>query len=234
MINEPVFKNMQHAIVEAMYDIGKISQYGDGSVRMKDLYSRVQNALIEVNGHVERGPHRFSIFNSALCGRRSAAELFERVEDNNRQGAWWKLTKSHEESLQYALEQKGFKKMQQRTRTKPESQAISDSTKNDIPSFFKGNKVEIIEVLNNIKKISLRTRDLRDENKKLEVLSTTIADDIQLIMNSKRESNPNSEILEMAEIYQKTKEIEKHVHNKLIITQKKFMLLSNQSYEYQK
>ena len=90
-VNNQVYKNMQHAIVEALHELGDSSPYNDRSVRRKELFSRVENAPIEVDGIIQNGPHSFSIFNSAICGRRSAAEIFERVEDPERTGAWWRL-----------------------------------------------------------------------------------------------------------------------------------------------
>ena len=65
------------------------------------------------------------IFNSALCGRRSAAELFERIEDSNRQGAWWRLKLPYEKALEFALEQKSFKTMKQRNRQKVETKILT-------------------------------------------------------------------------------------------------------------
>jgi hypothetical protein len=111
---------MQHALVEVLHELGQYSPYNDNTVRSKELFARVEHCTIEVNGEPDSGPHRFSIFSSALSGRRSVSELFERVEDPDRAGAWWRLRIPYEEALEFAKGQKGFAPAHQRARRRQE------------------------------------------------------------------------------------------------------------------
>ena len=94
-----VFNNIEHSIIEAIHLLGRTSQYGDESCRCKDIFSVVKNSTILVDGKPQQGNHRFTIFSSALCGRRSSLRLFQRVNDKERLGSWWKLKVKYEEAL---------------------------------------------------------------------------------------------------------------------------------------
>jgi hypothetical protein len=72
------FQNIELAIIYAIHLLAPSSKYSDDSCRCKDLYSLVKNAAIVVDGQLQHGNHRFTIFSSALCGRRSASQLFQR------------------------------------------------------------------------------------------------------------------------------------------------------------
>jgi len=97
------FQNMEHAIIESMHLLSPYSKYGDESVRCKDIYRLVQDAAIYVDGQLQTGNHRFTIFSSALFGRRSSLKLFQKMTDNERRGAWWKLKVPYDEALRIAM-----------------------------------------------------------------------------------------------------------------------------------
>lgn len=195
-----VFKNMQHAIVVALHTLGASSPYGDGSVRTKELFNRVENAPIEANGEVDTGPHRFSIFNSALCGRVSAAELFERAEDQNRQGAWWKLKLPFESALSFSIEQKGAR--EKKTRVRQKTNAKNEVLKKyDIIIGSSKKKTEILEICEKIQQFSNLTSDLRLQNKKLEEQLEILSDEINVL-----ERNASKETIEILNIFKKSQE----------------------------
>ncbi|OHT08172.1 hypothetical protein TRFO_23378 [Tritrichomonas foetus] len=226
--NGQAYKNMQHAIVEALHELGQYSPYNDNSVRMKELFSRVENAPIDANGHTETGPHRFSIFNSALCGRRSAAELFERVEDSNRQGAWWRLKMSYEDALDFALEQKSFKKMKQRVRNKNDQQQNKQFQFNPQNHIMMWSKSDVLETIEKIKSFAKYTSRLREENKELEEKSAQLTDEISQLRQS-----CSPDVMQMMETYLAAQEQVKLLKEQLLNAQKQLKLLNDQSIEIQ-
>ena len=229
-----IYKNMQHAIVEALHDLGAGSIYHDNSVRMRELYARVKDAQIEVGDHIETGPHRFSIFNSALCGRRSASELFERIEDPGRQGAWWRLARSYEESLSYALEQKGIKKVQRRVRQKQDPQPQPEIAHVKPQPVFKWNKVEVLDILSQLKELALKTSSIREENRKLEEKLALETEEVDIMTYAIKEQDPSNYKLAQLEEYLKADEYRKALRAQLEAAQKNLISMSDQSMELQK
>lgn len=96
------YQNIEMAIVEAIHLLAPFSEFSDESCRCKDIYGLVKNASIQIEGHVQQGNHRFTLFSSALCGRRSSLFLFQKVTDKDRHGSWWKLKIPYEEAIGYA------------------------------------------------------------------------------------------------------------------------------------
>lgn len=94
-----VYQSVEHAIVEAIHVLVPFSEHSDESVRCKDIFSLVRDSTIYVNGQPQTGNHRFTIFSSALSGRRSSGKLFQKVTDPDRHGAWWRLKVPYEEAL---------------------------------------------------------------------------------------------------------------------------------------
>ncbi|EAX87214.1 hypothetical protein TVAG_115060 [Trichomonas vaginalis G3] len=94
-----VYQSVEHAIVEAIHILTPFSEYSDDSVRCKQIFSLVRDSTIYINGQPQTGNHRFTIFSSALSGRRSSVKLFQKVTDPERHGAWWKLKVPYEEAL---------------------------------------------------------------------------------------------------------------------------------------
>jgi hypothetical protein len=101
------FQNIELAIVHAIHILAPFSKYGDESCRCKDIYKLVRDASVQVYGILQCGNHRFSIFSSALCGRRSAARLFLRISDAGRSGSWWKLRIPFDEAVAFAWSLQG-------------------------------------------------------------------------------------------------------------------------------
>ena len=233
-LKDTIFKNMQHAIVEALNDLRPFSEYKDGSVRMKELYNRVKDAKIEVGDHIETGPHRFSIFNSALSGRRSASEIFERVEDSERHGAWWRLAKSYDECIAYALEQKGMKKVQPRARQKQDPPPQPEIAHVKPQPAFKWNKNEVLGVLDQLKELAIKTSSIREENRKLEEKLAYVSEEFDIIVNSIREHDPNSIKLAQLHEYCKINEYKKALRDQLMNSQKILLSVSDQSMDFQK
>ncbi|KAH0789009.1 hypothetical protein GPJ56_007085 [Histomonas meleagridis] len=223
-----VFKNMQHAIVEAMNTLGQSSPYGDNSVRMKELFAHVEKVPILLNGKVEEGPHRFSTFNSALCGRRSAAELFERVDDPNRQGAWWRLKMPYEEALDFAVEQKGFRKLQTRVRQKSDTRQnkVSNQNKSIVTNSWK--KTKIIEISDRIKEFAAKTFELHKENQFLQEKLSALTDDVTQL----KQIVPK-ETKKMLEIYLRNEEQMNQLKNQVENAQKTLFELSEQAIQLQ-
>ncbi|KAH0788460.1 hypothetical protein GPJ56_007627 [Histomonas meleagridis] len=93
------YHNIEHAIIEAIHLLAPLSEYNDGSCRCKDIFLLVKNATIQIGNQLQQGNHRFTLFSSALCGRRSSFKLFQKVTDKERHGSWWKLKVSYEEAL---------------------------------------------------------------------------------------------------------------------------------------
>lgn len=225
--DEQVYKNMQHALVEAIHDLGQNSPYNDQSVRMRELFSRCENVSIEVNGVIDAGPHRFSIFNSALCGRRSAAELFERIEDSNRQGAWWRLKLPYEKALEFALEQKSFKTMKQRNRQKVETND-GKVLQFKPQSHITWNKTAVLETIEKIKLFSMQTARLRNENKELEEKSAQLTDEISQLKQS-----CSTDVMKMMEAYFAAQEQVKILRDQIIEAQTHLKALNDQTIEIQ-
>lgn len=96
------YQNIEMAIVEAIHLLAPFSEFLDESCRCKDIYGLVKNASIQIEGHIQQGNHRFTLFSSALCGRRSSLFLFQKVTDKDRHGSWWKLKIPYEEAIGYA------------------------------------------------------------------------------------------------------------------------------------
>lgn len=225
--DERVYKNMEHALVEAMHDLGQNSPYNDQSVRMRELFTRCENCSIEVNGVINSGPHRFSIFNSVLCGRHSSAEIFERIEDSNRQGAWWKLKIPYEKALEFALEQKSFKTVKQRNRQKTETserKALQFKPQDHIT----WNKTIVLDTIEKIKQFSIQTARLKNENKELEEKSAQLIDEISQLKQS-----CSSEVMYMMETYFAAQEQVKILKDQIIEAQTHLKALNAQSTEIQ-
>ena len=225
---EPCFANMQHAIVEALHELGANSPFNDGSVRMKELFAKVENACIDVNGHTETGPHRFSIFNSALCGRRSAAELFERVDtDEGRHGAWWRLRMPYEDAVKFAKEQKGFKAVQTRTRQKSETTVSIDKIFRST-ALVNWNKTDVIDSLDRIQKFAHVTANLREENMRMNERAAQLDDEIAQL----RQSVPK-DVLDMVKVYQEARERATALRQLLLDTQRRLLELSDKAIVFQ-
>lgn len=211
-----VFSNMHHAIVCAMRALGESSPYNDGSVRAKELFKRVENAPISADGGVDCGPHRFAIFNSALCGRRAAAEIFERVEDLNRPGAWWKLRIPYERALELAQQQKGARARMTRVRRSAEAGEESHATARTVVESSKM-KAEIVEMCEKIQMFANAAVEMRAQNVKLEEQIQSLIDDINVL-----EQLASKETKEMLNTFRKSQEqikalraILKNTENKL-------------------
>ena len=229
-----VFQNMQHAIVFALNQLAPFSTYHDGSIRMKELYTQVKDCKIQVGEFVDNGPHRFSIFNSALSGRRSATELFERVDEIGRQGAWYKLARSYDECLALALEQKGMKKIQQRVRNKPEPPAQPEIAHVKPQHVFKWNKTEVIDILNQIKQLAIKTSELKEENRILEEKKDLLTEEMEIMTGSLKEQDQTNYRLEQLEAYIQADEYRKALRKQVEEAQNNLITISNQSFEFQK
>lgn len=96
------YQNIEMAIVEAIHLLAPFSDFQDESCRCKDIYGLVKGASIQIEGHIQQGNHRFTLFSSALCGRRSSLFLFQKITDKDRRGSWWKLKIPYEEAIGYA------------------------------------------------------------------------------------------------------------------------------------
>lgn len=96
------YQNIEMAIVEAIHLLAPFSEFSDESCRCKEIYSLVKAASIQIEGHAQQGNHRFTLFSSALCGRRSSLLLFQKITDKDRHGSWWKLKIPYEEAIGYA------------------------------------------------------------------------------------------------------------------------------------
>ncbi|OHS95798.1 hypothetical protein TRFO_38044 [Tritrichomonas foetus] len=96
------YQNIEMAIVEAIHLLAPFSEYSDDSCRCKEIYGLVKSSSIQIEGHVQQGNHRFTLFSSALCGRRSSLRLFQKVADKERHGSWWKLKVSYEDAISIA------------------------------------------------------------------------------------------------------------------------------------
>jgi predicted RNase H-like nuclease (RuvC/YqgF family) len=186
---------MAHAIVEAIHDLGSYSPFNDGSVRRKELCARIQNARIEVNGQIETG-HRSAVFDSALCGRRYTADLFERIEDSNRQGAWWRLAVPYERALEIALGQKSSKTLQTRTRQRqdssnPKSYLIRPSTQQKCWS-----RSRLFDSLSKIESFNQKTVALIEKNVHLSERLTQLQDEVAQL-----KQNATPEVLQMIDFW---------------------------------
>ena len=219
----PVYKNMQHALVEMIHQLGANSPYHDGSVRMKELFSNVETCSIETNGQIDSGPHRFSIFNSSLCGRRSAAEIFERIDDQDRSGSWWKLKVPYERALELALAQKGITKMKQRARTKSDKNSQRKDGKYSL-DYFIWSKSNVLEPIDNIQRFVQMTAKLREENKEMEEKSYQLADEISQL---KQSCQP--EVNLMMEMFLNAHEQIKILRERILNAQKQIKSLNEQT-----
>jgi hypothetical protein len=186
---------MAHAIVEAIHDLGRYSPFNDGSVRRKELCARVENARIEVNGRIEIG-HRIAVFDSALCGCRYAAELFERVDDSNRQGAWWRLAVPYDKALEIALGQKGSKSLQTRTRKRQDSSSPKGHILRAYGRPKSWSRNAIFESLDKIEAFTEKTAALMEKNVHLAERLTQLQDEVTQL---KQSSTP--EVLQMVEVW---------------------------------
>ena len=223
MDNEQVYQNTQHAIVEAIHILGQNSGYNDGSVRMKEIFAFIKDAVIMVDGQPQPGPHRFSMFNSALVGRRSAQEIFERIEEPHRQGAWWKLKIPYEDAIQIACQQKGDKSHQERIR-KPEAQEELLNPQN----AFNCNGSTLKDNLNIIQTFLKKVINLREENKNLENHLIQLNGEISLL---KQSSSP--EVISMLEAYIKAIQRSQMLKNDLIRAQSQLNQASQSSFSHQ-
>ena len=228
-MDKPCFANMQHALVEALHELGASSPFNDGSVRMKELYAKVENAPIDVNGHPDTGPHRFSIFNSALCGRRSAAELFERVDNEGevRHGAWWRLRMPYEDAVKFAKEQKRFKALQTRTRQKAEPPVAVDKIFRP-NALINWNKTEVLDTLDNIKRFAQATAAMREDNARMQERSSHLDDEIAQL----RQSVPK-DVLEMMKVYHEARDRAQALRQLLLDTQRRLLSISERAIQFQ-
>lgn len=185
---ESIFQNMQHSIVNALHVLGEHSAYNDGSVRMKELFSMVENSTIVIDGKPQHGNHRFSAFSSALNGRHSAQELFQRVEEPNREGAWWKLKVPYEQAIELACKQKCTKAAQKRNRKANESFILLNKPQNHF-------KIDRDMIVNNINKIENYVNDVR----KLQECNQALEEQLAQLNNSvsllKQSISPEVEIM---------------------------------------
>ena len=92
------YQNIEQAIVEAIHLLAPLCEYGDDSARCKDIFKLVRESTICIDGQPQTGNHRFTIFSSALSGRRSSLKLFQKVTDPDRHGSWWKLKVPYDEA----------------------------------------------------------------------------------------------------------------------------------------
>ena len=92
------YQNIEQAIVEAIHLLAPLCEYGDESARCKDIFKLVRESTICIDGQPQTGNHRFTIFSSALSGRRSSLKLFQKVTDPERHGSWWKLKVPYDEA----------------------------------------------------------------------------------------------------------------------------------------
>jgi hypothetical protein len=216
------FKNMQHAIVEILHELGPYSPYGDNSVRSKELFARVSNAPIEVDGVVDNGPHRFSIFTSALSGRRSAAELFEGIEDADRVGAWWRLRIPYEEARALALQQKGFTAARARARPGPEPRLAQATPPAKAPPPFIWDDTQIVAGLGRIREFSTRTFELREKNKRLRERSGQLADEI-----ARLKQMVSQEVLQVVDVYRAGQASCERLRQQLVDAERRFVALTD-------
>ena len=221
--NQQIYQNTQHAIVEAIHTLGQNSAYNDGSVRMKEIYAFVKDSIIIIDGQPQHGPHRFSMFNSALVGRRSSQEIFESVDEPTRQGAWWKLKLPYESAIELALKQKGNKTQQERVK-KPNFTAQIQKPQ----GYFSFNRSLMIEDFNTIQKFIQKVRNLREENKNLENHLNNLNAEIALL---KQTSSP--EVLSMLEIYLRAVQQCQTLKNKLYLAQSQLNQASQNSFSHQ-
>jgi hypothetical protein len=96
------YHNIEHAIIEAIHLLAPLSEYNDESARCKDIFKLVRESTICVDGQLQTGNHRFTIFSSALSGRRSSLKLFQKVSDTERKGSWWRLKVPYDEAQRIA------------------------------------------------------------------------------------------------------------------------------------
>jgi hypothetical protein len=222
------FKNMQHAIVEIMNELGQYSPYGDNSVRSKELFARVSVAPIEVDGVVDVRPHRFSIFTSALSGRRSAAELFESVEDASRLGAWWRLRMPYEEALARALQQKGFTAPRPRVRQPPDSRPARAEGGAKPPVPFIWDDRNLVGGLRRIRDFSRRAFEFRERHKQLRERSGQLADEVARL----RQIVPQ-EVVQMVDVYRNGLAICDRLRQQLADAEKRFVRLTDDAMRQQ-
>ena len=129
------YQNIELAIVDAIHMLAPFSEYEDDSCRCKEIHNLVKNATIEINGFMQQGNHRFTLFSSALCGRRSSQKLFQKVTDRDRVGAWWKLKVPYEEAVQIA--------MSLHSRHSPKYLDLDENTRNNYNALYKDYKQTI-------------------------------------------------------------------------------------------
>jgi hypothetical protein len=216
---------MQHALVEVLHELGEYSPYNDNTVRSKELFARVEHCTIEVNGEPDRGPHRFSIFNSALSGRRSASELFERVEEDGRTGAWWRLRVPYEEALEFAKGQKGFARVHPRVRQRQEP---SRDAGGERPGCVKWNRSSMLAGLDQIDEFARKVFDLCEENERLKEQSQQLGDEITQL---RQKASPD--LLKMIELYHATQAGVDRLRQQLIDVQAQLMRASNEAVRVQ-
>lgn len=96
------YQNIEQAIIEAIHLLAPLSEYNDESARCKDIFKLVREATICIDGQPQTGNHRFTIFSSALSGRRSSLKLFQKVSDSERRGSWWRLKVPYDEAQRIA------------------------------------------------------------------------------------------------------------------------------------
>lgn len=96
------YQNIEQAIIDAIHILAPYSEFGDESVRCKDIFRLVKESTIIIDGQQQTGNHRFTLFSSALSGRRTSLKLFQKITDPERHGAWWKLKVPYEEALRIA------------------------------------------------------------------------------------------------------------------------------------
>ena len=189
------FQNIELAIVEAIHVLAPFSEYGDESCRCKEIHNLVKNATIEINGTMQQGNHRFTLFSSALCGRRSSQKLFQRVADPERVGAWWKLKVPYQEAVQIASSLHARHSMK-----------LSDSDDHSLSPEVPVKREEFVRTkFLSLIPLAMLGTEVRDLNAKLEEKHTELTRSVQLC----RSETPAATV-QMLDEYKRLKE---HIEN---------------------
>lgn len=189
------FQNIELAIVEAIHVLAPFSEYKDDSCRCKEIHNLVKNATIEINGVLQQGNHRFTLFSSALCGRRSSQKLFQRVTDPDRVGAWWKLKVPYQEAVQIASS------LHSRHATK-----LTDSDEQRLSPEVHVNREEFVRMkFLSLVPLATMGNEVRDLNARLEERNAELTRIVQLCRS---EASPAT--LQMLDEY---KRLRKHIES---------------------
>lgn len=174
------YQNIEHAIVEGIKILSPFSEYEDGSVRSKDLFNLVKNAAINVDGQVQQGNHRFTLFSSALCGRVSSMKLFKKINARERHGSWWALKVPYEEAIAIIM---SLHPRRQSTLSKKDEQMSR-------PEEIIAPRTEIVRHLfMSFVPLTLSTSHLENTNKRLEESINTIQEQVR---QARSEASPET------------------------------------------